>query len=131
PYGQGRVVVIEGAGMWRWAFLPASSQQQEQVYATLWHSLVRWLTSGGGLSPGQKMNLRADKVRFATSESATVTLVTRGETNAKLPLVKLASEGAPPQEFRASAAGTEAGLFRVNFGKLPAGHYRANIVGQD
>src|SRR5206468_13045082 len=30
PYGSGRVVVIEGAGMWRWAFLPPQYRDHEQ-----------------------------------------------------------------------------------------------------
>src|SRR5206468_3314751 len=62
PYGTGRVVVIEGAGMWRWAFLPPQYQQGEEVYASLWHSLLRWLVSGGQLLPGQKMTLRAEEL---------------------------------------------------------------------
>ena len=39
PVGNGRVVVVEGAGMWRWAFLPPEHQQQEEIYGSLWRSL--------------------------------------------------------------------------------------------
>jgi hypothetical protein len=41
-YGVGRVVVIEGAGMWRWAFLAPQFQSHEHVYEQLWQSLLRW-----------------------------------------------------------------------------------------
>ena len=32
PVGSGRVVVVEGAGMWRWAFLAPEQKKQEEVY---------------------------------------------------------------------------------------------------
>ena len=46
PYGAGRTVVIEGAGMWRWAFLPPEQREQGDLYGSLWHGLIRWLASG-------------------------------------------------------------------------------------
>ena len=71
PYGIGKVVAIQGSGMWRWAFLAPEFQQQELVYANLWQSMMRWLTSGNTLHPGQTQSLRADQARFATDKSAT------------------------------------------------------------
>lgn len=129
PYGTGRVVVIEGAGMWRWAFLPPQSQQSDQVYASLWQSLLRWLVSGGQLLPGQKMTLRADKVSFASTENATATLVVREGAGSKTPTVELSSNGAAAKKFTGSAAGEAAGTWRFNFGKLAAGRYQAYVVG--
>ena len=35
PYGSGRSVVIEGAGMWRWAFLPPQQREQGDLYGAL------------------------------------------------------------------------------------------------
>jgi uncharacterized membrane protein len=67
PYGGGRVVVIEGAGMWRWAFLPPSFAGHDDAYPALWQSLLRWLVSGAGLLPGYDLTLRADKGTFTTS----------------------------------------------------------------
>jgi hypothetical protein len=132
PYGSGRVVVIEGAGMWRWAFLPPAAQKEsEEVYGSLWHSLLRWLISGAQLLPGQKMTLRTDKVSFNTNENATVTLLMREEGAAKtVPQVELIREG----EAKGTAAtpapvGDEPGSFRVSFGKLAEGRYSARIVG--
>ena len=77
PYGTGRVVVLEGAGMWRWAFMPPQFDKQEQLYSGLWQSLTRWLVSNTGLLPTQTWALRSDKVRFATTEPATASLLVR------------------------------------------------------
>lgn len=133
PYGTGRAVVIEGAGMWRWAFLPPQFQQREQVYSELWHSMLRWLTSGVSLLPGQRMTLRADKVSFATVEPATATLLVREESaKAASPTVELTGAGGTgelPKAFTATPLGDQPGVFRVSFGKLPEGRYQAQIRG--
>jgi hypothetical protein len=128
PYGSGRVVVVEGSGMWRWAFLPPA--YREQTYASLWHSLMRWLTSETTLRPGQQFLLRADKVRFTGNEPASVTLLARDGTKpAELPGVELAQEGADAKTFAAAPAGEEVGVYRVNFGSLPEGRYTARLAG--
>ncbi len=77
PYGTGRVVVVEGAGMWRWAFLPPGQQQHSQVYAALWGSLTRWLATNTGLLPSQSWLLRTDKTEFTSGESAAGVLLAR------------------------------------------------------
>ncbi len=125
PYGSGRVVVVEGIGMWRWAFLPPEHQAEDPLYSSLWHSLMRWLASSSQLSRGQAVALRADKVRFSTDEPATVTLLARKDV-AKAPAVELAT-GKVVQTFSAAPLGN--GVYQVDFGKLPAGHYVARIAG--
>src|SRR5258708_27854721 len=102
--------------MWRWAFLPPQFQQGDQVYASLWHSLLRWLVSGGSLLPGQKMTLRADKVSFASSEPATATLAVRDEAAGQTPAVELIEDGKQEaRRFPASPLGEAPGTWRVNF----------------
>jgi hypothetical protein len=139
PYGAGRVVVVEGAGMWRWAFLPPQFRQQEEVYASLWHSMLRWLISADTLVPGQKLALRSDQVAFDTTEAATATLILRDEGGrGKVPTVEVVAEGAggkppgkpagKPAQFAPAPLGEEPGTFRVNFGKLPEGRYAARVV---
>jgi hypothetical protein len=115
--------------MWRWAFLPPGRQQHDEVYRSLWHSLLRWLVSSADLLPGQKLALRSDKVRFGTNEPATATLLLREEAAGRVPAVELRGEGAQPQTFTPVAAGEEPGAFRVVFGPLPEGHYRARVAG--
>ena len=131
PYGGGRVVVIEGAGMWRWAFLPPQYQKQEEVYRTLWHSLMRWLVSGAGLMPGQKMMLRAEKLSFAAGESAGVSMLMREEAvKGQAPAIELRAEsGGGIRKFTPVAVADEPGSFHVDFGKLPEGRYQAQVAG--
>jgi hypothetical protein len=131
PYGTGRVLAVEGEGMWHWAFLPPEYQQQEQVYSSLWNSMMRWLTSGANLRPGQSASLRADRTRFSTEESATATLLVREENGKdKVPSVELTeSNGTGAKTFTAAPMGEEAGVFRLNFGNLSEGRYQAKIIG--
>ena len=131
-YGTGRVVVIEGSGMWRWAFLPPEYKQQEDVYREMWQSMLRWLTSGNDrLTPGQRMTLRSDKVTFLSTESATATMLVRDDPKlrAELPKVELASAGGETRSFAATPMGEEIGTYRVSFGQLPEGRYTARIAG--
>ena len=48
---------------------PPEHQQQEEIYGSLWRSLVRWLVANVGLLPSQRLALRADKLTFGTDEN--------------------------------------------------------------
>lgn len=129
PYGAGRVVVIEGSGMWRWAFLPPRYKDHEVVYRGLWQSLIRWLISSVGLLPGQQYALQADKVTFNTLEPAAATLLMRDDD--KVPRIELTGGALKSPRFvQPVAVGEEPGSFRVLFGSLPEGRYEARIAGQ-
>lgn len=133
-YGTGKVVVVEGAGMWRWAFLPPHNAEYDAVYASLWQSMIRWLVSGAALRPGQKMDLRCEKVVFESSESASALLLLDEEAVGKgPPAVELLFVGQqnPIGIYNPSAAGQDPGVYRVVFGTdpLPAGQYEARVVG--
>jgi len=138
PYGTGRVVTVEGAGMWRWAFLPPQYQQQEQIYSSLWQSMMRWLTSGANLKPGQICSLRADRIRFSSDEPATATLLVRDDKDqTKVPAVELRLTDAEVANTHSGTAtsyvpapmGSQTGVFRVNFGLLLPGRYLAQVSG--
>ncbi len=129
PVGSGRVVVVEGAGMWRWAFLPPTYQDRDETYAALWRSLVRWLVSNVGLLPSQDMALRTDTTVFSTDETATAMLWTREDRVGSPPEIEL-SGGMMDAPRRLAPVSTGApGLYRLVFGRLPEGHYRANVTG--
>jgi hypothetical protein len=132
PYGSGRVVVIEGAGMWRWAFLPPQEQQAETVYRSLWQGLLRWLASNTGLLPGQKLALHVDKTTFATTEVASATLLARDDVMKDGGLaVELQEDGiGRPTSYSPVPVDSEMRTFRIAFGKLPEGRYQARVVGQ-
>ena len=130
PYGTGRAVVVEGAGMWRWAFLPPEHQEADAVYSALWHSLLRWLVSRDTLLPGRNVTLRADKITFHTTEPVTATLLVREEAaEGEIPSVELTGEPLEgTQVFAPVAIGDEPGTFRVTFGRLPPGRYQARVA---
>ncbi|HPD30127.1 MAG TPA: vWA domain-containing protein [Phycisphaerae bacterium] len=131
-YGMGRVVVVEGAGMWRWAFLPPEHQVHDEIYAALWQSLLRWLVSNEHLRPGQDCTLQADKITFSATERASATLLMREEAaRGRIPSVELSSTALNRSEtFAPIATGDNPGVFRVDFGRLPEGRYEARIQGQ-
>jgi hypothetical protein len=133
PFGNGRVVVVEGAGMWRWAFLPPGHERHDEVYGRLWRSLFRWLAAGPGLLPSDQLALRSDQVTFSTSDVATATLVLRDtEAGGDPPQVDLTGPSLePPMGLAPMPAGTSPGQFRVSFGKLAEGRYEARVVGAD
>jgi hypothetical protein len=132
PYGSGRVVVIEGAGMWRWAFLPPQGQQADDVYRSLWQGLLRWLASNTGLAPGQKLALHVDQATFATTEEATATLLARDDALKDTgPAVELqGNRMSRPTLFTPIPVDSEMRTFRIAFGKLPEGRYQARVIGQ-
>lgn len=130
PVGSGRVVAVEGAGMWRWAFLPPEQQGHDEVYGYLWRSLIRWLVSNVGLLPSQNMALRTDKVLFNTTETATATLLLRaGRGPESVPQVELSGGCLGRPQVIAPLPGGAAGQFRVPFGRLPEGRYAARVIG--
>jgi hypothetical protein len=129
-YGTGRVVAVEGSGMWRWAFLAPQYRQHDQVYESLWQSLLRWLVSSVGLVPGQDLVLRTDRVTYTSGETVSALLLRRdesaGEKNLEVELT--AEEGGSTRKFPAVPLGDEPGVYRVPFGTLPEGRYRAAVV---
>ena len=129
-YGTGRVVAVEGSGMWRWAFLSPQYQQHDQVYESLWQSLLRWLVSSVGLVPGQDLVLRTDKVTYSAGEPVAALLLTRDESAGSKKLdVELTDEGeGSTTKVSAVPLGEEPGVYRVPFGVLPAGKYRARVA---
>ncbi len=137
PFGvAGRVVVVEGAGMWRWALLPPKYAAHESIYGALWQSLIRWLVSNPGLLPTQKWKLSSDQVRFHTAEAATATLQIReaalsGTLPGALPAIELRKRGEEKivSSVRPAPLGDEPGAYRAAFGRLPEGRYEARIAG--
>jgi hypothetical protein len=132
PFGLGQIVVVEGAGMWRWAFLPPEHQSRDEVYSGLWRALVRRLVSGAGLLPGQNIALRSEQVLFGDRDSAAVTLLVRDPAAMRqIPEVELSGsslEGA--RRVKPAPVNDDPSLFRASFGPLPEGRYQAKLVGE-
>ncbi|MEN6451698.1 MAG: hypothetical protein ABFC96_14495, partial [Thermoguttaceae bacterium] len=131
PVGSGRVVAVEGAGMWRWAFMPPDRQKQEGIYGSLWQSLVRWLVAQVGLLPSQRLSLRTDSISFDTGESVTATLLTR-DWKGDPPQVELTGgQIEQPKRFASAPHGSYPGQYHVGLGRLEEGRYTLRVVGTD
>ncbi len=132
PYGTGRVVTVEGAGMWRWAFLAPQHHEQDELYSSLWQSLVRWLVSSVGLAPGQDLLLRTDRVSYRVGESVSIQVLAREDVWPTLPPLQLYCDGKLlADRFLATPVGDDAGVFQVNLGRLPEGRYRVRLAESD
>ena len=132
PFGTGRVVVVEGAGMWRWAFLAPEYQVHDAVYGQLWRGMLRWIVTNSGLQADQKAALRADKVTYRVDEVAMASLIARPgipQDELVVHLTGPAIDGERTVKPVPTADG--ASQFRVVFGKLPEGVYRASLKGSD
>lgn len=118
--------------MWRWAFLAPQFQEHDQAYSALWQSLLRWLVTGVGLIPGEDLVLRSDRVAYGVNDPVSTTLLIRPEAERRgIPTVELTSgNGTTVGQFTPVPLGEEPGVYRVPFGVLPAGNYRATALGR-
>jgi hypothetical protein len=138
PYGRGQSIVVEGAGMWRWAFLPPQHAAKDKIYPTLWQSLIQWIVSQQDLMPGQKVGIRSDRATFLTGDRATATVLISAPEEFQKPSgeldlgVLLDGPGLPlPRRLAPAASGGDLGLFRADFGTLGVGYYTASVVRGD
>ncbi len=129
--GSGRVVAVEGAGMWRWAFLPPQHQDRDELYSSLWRSLIRWLVTNAGMLPSQRLALRFDKCTFNTEENAVVTLQVREDRwTGGTPQIELSGPAlAQPQTVACKPLGSAPGQYLADFGRLGEGRYRVRVAG--
>jgi hypothetical protein len=135
PYGRGQTIVVEGAGMWRWAFLPPQHAAKDKIYPALWQSMIQWIVSQQDLMPGQTVAIRSDRATFLTGDRATATVLVSPESefldasNQNGLEVLLEGPGLPlPKRVAPSATGAGDGLFRADFGTLDVGYYTASVV---
>lgn len=69
PYGAGKVVVVEGQGLWRWAFQPPGGAAADRaVFESFWSNVVRWLAGSSEFLPSQSLSLRAGKPAYGVDE---------------------------------------------------------------
>ncbi len=137
PVGSGQTIVVEGAGMWRWAFLAPQYADKERIYATLWQSLVQWIISQQDLMPGQSVAIRPDRATFLTGDKVTATLLVRDrdrflDANGKLNLAVLLYRDENSLPKRIVPIPTEQSeSFRLELGALDVGYFTATVVQGD
>lgn len=138
PIGSGQTIVVEGAGMWRWAFMAPQHADKERIYATLWQSLVQWIISQQDMMPGQKVSIRPDRATFLTGDKVTATMLVSdlesfADANGKTNLVALLyrEDSVLPKRFIPIPTSERPELFRLDFGALDVGYFSVNIVSGD
>jgi hypothetical protein len=86
-YGQGRVVTLNAAGLWRWAFGDVEQARGETAYGTFWLGLLRWLLAGDEFLPGADVALTSERREYTSDQTLQFLIRTReadaaGATNA-------------------------------------------------
>ena len=135
PYGSGRVIVFEGSGLWRWAFLPRAETARQDIYPRFWNSLLRWLVASGDFLPGETARLRASQTTFTEMDPPSLFLMTRNDPEIgaenSAPTVEIRSltdpQGFPPRRVACAPAGARENLYRATCGPLPVGAYVARL----
>ena len=136
PYGAGQSVVVEGAGMWRWAFLPPQHAEKDDVYPTLWQALLQWIVSQQDVLPGQEIAVRPDRANFISGDQATASVVIKdpsawpaeGPTSELSGLLQSSTEEGLPTRVSLVPSNLGNDIYRLNLGKLPVGYYSLNVV---
>jgi hypothetical protein len=133
PYGSGRVVVLEGSGLWRWAFLTAGGKPHEEIYGRFWNSLLRWLAASADFLPGETASLRATQTVYTALDRVVMQLAVRDDPEVSpdsTPLIAIRSgtDGRAVDTVAAMPTGGAPGIFRATTGPLPIGPYVAELV---
>ncbi len=135
PYGRGQTVVVEGAGMWRWAFLPPQHAAKDKIYPTLWQAMIQWIVSQQDVMPGQEVAVRADRANFLSGDRATASIIVRAperwqaaDGRIDLAVTLQAADADLPRRLTLVPSGTENGLYRVDMGSLEVGYYSLKVV---
>lgn len=127
PYGMGQTIVVEGSGMWRWAFLPPQNADRDSVYPSLWQGLIQWIVARQDLLPGQQVALRPDRSMFLGGEEITGTMIVRDAAIAP-PSLDLYREGQKIKQVQPVASGTDPGIYRFDFGVQESGFFEIRTV---
>ncbi|MGD0094287.1 MAG: vWA domain-containing protein, partial [Planctomycetota bacterium] len=77
-YGTGKTVVLEGQGMWRWAFRPPGDKlHADDLFHAFWSNMVRWLAGSNDFLPSQSAALRAGKALYQSGERPSLYVLER------------------------------------------------------
>ncbi|MBI5169973.1 MAG: hypothetical protein HZA61_10830 [Candidatus Eisenbacteria bacterium] len=123
--GRGPVLMLNGAGFWRWS-LSANDDQAAERAKRLWRRVVRWLSE-----PVQGEPLRVQPERWLSAGGERVRLLATLQNDAFEPvagatLTGSASDGAGHSRELAFTPG-EAGAYTATLEGLPAGTWQVNV----
>ena len=135
PFGSGQTIVVEGAGMWRWAFLPPQHAEKDKIYPTLWQSMVQWIISQQDMMPGQEIGIRADRATFLSGDRTSASITVRNpnqwlKANSidALSVTLQSASQELPKRYSLIGSGSDPGLYRVDMGALDIGFYTVKLV---
>lgn len=131
PMGAGQTIVVEGAGMWRWAFLAPEHASKDKIYPTLWQSMVQWIISQQDMLPGQDISIRSDRATYLAGDRATASVSLKNPAQWNIEQLSVLLQSAEfdlPKRLTLTASGVDNGLYRVDLGSLDVGYYSLKIV---
>ena len=136
PFGSGRVIVLEGSGLWRWAFLGPGEDAYRRVYDRFWNGLLRWLAASADFLPGQTASLKPTQRAYTNLERVVLHLTVRDDPDispdaAPLIAVRDAASGQEVRRVTGLPRGETPGVFRATTEPLPIGSYVAELVRPD
>jgi uncharacterized membrane protein len=102
--GRGKVMSIGAVGLWHWAFMPDSQNENQDVYQQLWAQIVRWMVSDSDFLPGQDISFRTDRYVYQPGER--VRFIVRSKTGSAdfHPFIEVHPPAAPPVALKAARA---------------------------
>lgn len=150
-YGLGKSVVLEGQGMWHWAFQSSKEKtagDSEAVYKSFWTNMIRWLVGSHEFLPSQEFSIRAGKPLYQSGEAVVLYVLKReksGDTGtpqqeATLPQIDVIREmdtddnfsssttKESPRRIMAQPIPRDSQMLSVELNALEEGHYRARLV---
>jgi hypothetical protein len=134
-YGSGRIVAIEGQGLWRWAFQPEETPAaKSSAFETFWSNLIRWLVGSNDFLPSQMMSMRAGKTTYGIDERPVIYIMERNATIEELSLQVHREGGTPedspikfPLQVQALPSPDDPTLRRSVLEPLPEGRYSVHL----
>jgi hypothetical protein len=127
--GRGRVLLVNGGGLWRWEFRTRGSAEEEGTYGRFWASAVRWLSAREGfrnvtVKPEKMTAERGEAVAFrGLVLDASLSPVADARID-----VALSGPGGDERRFQVEPDPAEAGAYCHTVGPLPPGEYAYSAV---
>jgi hypothetical protein len=124
-YGQGQVVSMGVAGLWRWA-LNSKVEGANSPFDYFWDQMVLWLLAGRDFIPSRQFSFRPNSANILLGEKVYLRLVMR-QPDPKVKSVPVTIYFGDQEAGRANMAPVPTSLSRLTAEFLPerAGRYRA------
>ena len=91
---------------------------------------MQWLISQQDLLADQEVALRSDRLAYVTGDQVTLTVLAKDRSPDEVPSCIIeGGELELPRRASPTLVSDQAGVYRVNFGALPPGHYQAKLEG--